>query len=78
MQLYQGLPIITNKITDDEMEGVPHHLLGCIHLEEETWTVGKFVQNALRVVRDIRLPSPYLASNSIRSMKSEVEAGYQF
>lgn len=50
MQLYQGLPVITNKITEDEMKGVPHHLLGCIGLEEETWTVGKFVANALRVV----------------------------
>jgi tRNA dimethylallyltransferase len=50
MQLYQGLPIITNKITQDEMKGVPHHLLGCIGLEEETWTVGRFVNEALSVV----------------------------
>ena len=51
MQLYCGLPVITNKITQDEMKGVPHHLLGCIGLEEETWTVGKFVENALNTVR---------------------------
>lgn len=50
MQLYKGLPVITNKITLDEMRGVPHHLLGRIGLEEETWTVGKFVANALGVV----------------------------
>jgi hypothetical protein len=50
MQLYCGLPIITNKITEDETKGVPHHLLGCISLEEETWTVGKFVGEALRTV----------------------------
>lgn len=50
MQLYQGLPVITNKITTDEMKGVPHHLLGCIGLEQETWTVGRFVSNALGVV----------------------------
>ena len=50
MQLYQGLPIITNKITDDEKRDIPHHLLGCIGLEQETWTVGKFVSNALAVV----------------------------
>ncbi|KAF2123115.1 IPP transferase-domain-containing protein [Lophiotrema nucula] len=54
MQLYQGLPIITNKITQDEMKGVPHHLLGCIGLEEETWTVGKFVGRALGVIDEIR------------------------
>lgn len=51
MQLYHGLPIITNKITQDEMRGIPHHLLGCIGLEEETWTVSKFVGKALGVVR---------------------------
>ncbi|KAF2867726.1 tRNA isopentenyltransferas-like protein [Massariosphaeria phaeospora] len=54
MQLYQGLPIITNKITQEEMKGVSHHLLGCIGLEEETWTVGKFVGKALRVIEEIR------------------------
>jgi tRNA dimethylallyltransferase len=50
MQLYEGLPIITNKITQAEMKSVPHHLLGCIGLREETWTVGKFVSKALGVV----------------------------
>ncbi|KAI4942958.1 hypothetical protein J4E86_009905 [Alternaria arbusti] len=54
MQLYRGLPIITNKITQDETKGVPHHLLGCISLEEETWTVGKFVGEALRTIDEIR------------------------
>ncbi|CAN9366021.1 unnamed protein product [Alternaria alternata] len=54
MQLYHGLPIITNKITQDETKGVPHHLLGCISLEEETWTVGKFVGEALRTIDEIR------------------------
>ncbi|KAF2710182.1 tRNA isopentenyltransferas-like protein [Pleomassaria siparia CBS 279.74] len=54
MQLYQGLPIITNKITPEETKGVPHHLLGCIGLEEETWTVGKFVTKALGIIDEIR------------------------
>ncbi|KZM23327.1 tRNA dimethylallyltransferase [Ascochyta rabiei] len=54
MQLYHGLPIITNKITTEEMGGVPHHLLGCIGLDQETWTVGKFVSNALAVIDEIR------------------------
>lgn len=50
MQLYKGLPIITNKITSDEMKSVPHHLLDCIGLDEETWTVSKFVKEASQVV----------------------------
>ena len=54
MQLYAGLPIITNKITADEQQGVPHHLLGCIGLDEQPWVVGTFVQKALSVIEDIR------------------------
>ncbi|KAA8550893.1 hypothetical protein F0562_002577 [Nyssa sinensis] len=30
MQVYQGLDIVTNKITEEESCGVPHHLLGVI------------------------------------------------
>lgn len=54
MQLYTGLPIITNKITEDEQEGIPHHLLGCIGLHEQTWVVGTFVRNALKVIEEIQ------------------------
>ncbi|EGP90612.1 uncharacterized protein MYCGRDRAFT_35500 [Zymoseptoria tritici IPO323] len=54
MQLYAGLPIITNKITVEEQEGIPHHLLGCIGLHEQTWVVGTFVRNALKVIEEIR------------------------
>lgn len=60
MQLYTGLPIITNKITEEEQEGIPHHLLGCIGLDEQTWFVGTFVRNALKVIGEVhargRLP----------------------
>ncbi|GIZ46776.1 hypothetical protein CKM354_000988800 [Cercospora kikuchii] len=54
MQLYAGLPIITNKITAEEQQGIPHHLLGCIGLHEQTWVVGTFVQHALKVIEEIR------------------------
>jgi tRNA dimethylallyltransferase len=54
MQLYEGLPIITNKMPEDERNGIPHHLLGCIGLDEETWTVGNFVSNALAKIAEIR------------------------
>lgn len=54
MQLYEGLPIITNKITSEEQQGVPHHLLGCIGLDEQTWVVGTFVRKALAVIDEIR------------------------
>ncbi|KAF2766949.1 tRNA isopentenyltransferase [Teratosphaeria nubilosa] len=54
MQLYAGLPIITNNITSEEQQGVPHHLLGCIGLHEQTWVVGTFVKKALSVIAEIR------------------------
>lgn len=54
MQLYEGLPIITNKIPELEQKSVPHHLLGCIGLNEPTWTVGRFVESAVNVIDEIR------------------------
>jgi tRNA dimethylallyltransferase len=50
MQLYEGLPIITNKMPLRERMGIPHHLLGCIGLNKPTWTVGQFVAAALEKV----------------------------
>lgn len=35
IQLYQGLDIVTNKVTDEEQQGVPHHLLGVVNPEDE-------------------------------------------
>jgi tRNA dimethylallyltransferase len=51
MQMYEGLPIITNKMALHERKGIPHHLLGGIGLNEPTWTVGQFVTAALKTVR---------------------------
>lgn len=28
--MYKGLDIITNKVTEEEQDGVPHHLLGVV------------------------------------------------
>jgi tRNA dimethylallyltransferase len=50
MQMYEGLPIITNKMPLHERKGVPHHLLGGIGLDKPTWTVGQFVTAALEIV----------------------------
>lgn len=49
MQVYRGLDIITNKITHDEMHGVPHHLLGCKAPGEE-YVVGHWVSDAVQLV----------------------------
>lgn len=54
MQMYQGLPIVTNQILLEERRGVPHHLLGCIGLEDETWRVGLYRKRALKFIEDIK------------------------
>ncbi|KAI4098119.1 MAG: hypothetical protein LQ339_006597 [Xanthoria mediterranea] len=53
LQIYDGLPIATNKLPIAERKSIPHHLLGCIRLEEETWAVGKYVRSATAVIEDV-------------------------
>ncbi|OAA41812.1 tRNA isopentenyltransferase [Metarhizium rileyi] len=54
MQLYSGLPIITNKITPAEQKGIPHHLLGHIPLHHLPWDVEDYRREANSVIRQIR------------------------
>ena len=49
MQVFRGLDTITNKISHDEMHGVPHHLLGCKAPGEE-YVVGHWVSDAVQLV----------------------------
>ena len=53
MQLYQGLPIITNKISAAEQRGIPHHLLDFLPLEAKPWTVHRYVREASRVIEEM-------------------------
>ena len=54
MQLYDGLPVITNKITPAERKGIPHHLLGHISLDKNPWDVDDFKRQASQVIKEIR------------------------
>ncbi|CAI7583176.1 unnamed protein product [Penicillium pancosmium] len=54
MQMYRGLPIITNQIPVEERNGIPHHLLSCVNLEEEAWRISQFKSEALRLIDEIR------------------------
>ena len=49
MQVYRGLETITNKITHNDMCGVPHHLLGC-KMPGEEYVVGHWVSDAVQLV----------------------------
>lgn len=54
MQLYSGLPIITNKLPPPEQRRVPHHLLGHIAPDEPPWDVDRFRREALKVLGEVR------------------------
>ncbi|EXJ62489.1 hypothetical protein A1O7_02927 [Cladophialophora yegresii CBS 114405] len=54
MQMYKGLPIITNKIPENERNGIPHHLLDFIDLREQPWSVQHFVRESSRIIDAIR------------------------
>ena len=54
LQIYEGLPITTNKIPLEERKGIPHHLLGCVRLEKEPWSVRRFRERATTIIEEIR------------------------
>lgn len=48
MQIYKGLDVITNKVTDEEMDGVNHRLLGIVDPRgEKGWGMAKWVEASL-------------------------------
>lgn len=52
MQVYQGLDVLTNKVTPQEQKGVPHHLLGNIspHIE---FTAKDFRDSAISIINEV-------------------------
>jgi len=51
-QVYRGLDIGTEKITHEEMRGIPHHLID-IRNASETYSAGDFVTDATRLIVEI-------------------------
>lgn len=68
MQVYQGLDVVTNKITKEEQRGVPHHLLGILKPDDADFTVTDFCDMATDAVESIlsrgRVPIIVGGSNS--------------
>ena len=52
MQLYRGMVIGTAAPTEEEMQGVPHHMVGVID-PRENFSAGRYVELADRCVQDI-------------------------
>lgn len=53
MQLYRGMDIGTAKITAEEMQGIPHHLLDVLDITEEA-SVAAFQEQARELIATIR------------------------
>ncbi|WP_270181915.1 tRNA (adenosine(37)-N6)-dimethylallyltransferase MiaA [Alkalihalobacillus sp. CinArs1] len=52
MQIYRGMDIGTAKVTESEMEGIPHHLID-IKEPTENFSVAEFQELATNLVREI-------------------------
>ena len=52
MQIYRGMTIGTAAPTENEMDGVPHHMVGVVGLEEN-YSVARYAEDAARCVDDI-------------------------
>ncbi|KAF8016960.1 hypothetical protein BT93_H2225 [Corymbia citriodora subsp. variegata] len=52
IQVYKGLDIVTNKVTEEECRGVPHHLLGVMAPDSE-FTPVDFRHHALATIESI-------------------------
>ncbi|XP_059625819.1 adenylate isopentenyltransferase 3, chloroplastic isoform X1 [Cornus florida] len=67
MQVYKGLDIVTNKITEEESRGIPHHLLGVIDPNAD-FSATNFCNMASHAVKSIvntgQLPIIVGGSNS--------------
>ncbi|XP_022846780.1 adenylate isopentenyltransferase 5, chloroplastic-like [Olea europaea var. sylvestris] len=85
MQVYKGLNIVTNKVTEEECRGIPHHLLGIIDPDVD-FTSDDFVHHASLAVESImrkgRLPIIAGGSNSyIKALVNddlEFQSKYEF
>ncbi len=52
MQLYKGMDVATAKPTTEEMQGIPHHMIGCID-NTEVFSVAKYRDAATEIIDDI-------------------------
>lgn len=52
MQIYRGMNIATAKPTEEEMQGIKHHLIGFLDADQ-SYSVGKYVDDAKYAVEDI-------------------------
>ena len=52
MPIYKGLDIASAKPTDEEMNGIPHHLIGCVDMDR-SFSVADYKEMAEKTIADI-------------------------
>lgn len=52
MQIYQDMDIGTAKPSKEEMDGIPHHLIGCIS-PEERYSVARYKKDAIKKIDEV-------------------------
>ncbi|XP_044489987.1 adenylate isopentenyltransferase 5, chloroplastic-like [Mangifera indica] len=74
IQVYKGLDIITNKVSEDETRGVPHHLLGFVDPDED-FTAQEFCEHTLMTIHGIIQKGciPIIVGGSNNYIKALVE-----
>lgn len=78
VQIYKHLNIGSAKVTDDEMQGIPHHLIDILEPTED-YSVGQFVKDAENCIKDIvsRSKLPILVGGTGLYIKALLQ-GYDF
>ncbi|CAD6263897.1 unnamed protein product [Miscanthus lutarioriparius] len=74
IQVHDGVPILTNKVTEEEQAGVPHHLLSVRHPDAE-FTAEEFRHEAAGAVARVLSASrlPVVAGGSNTDIEALVE-----
>lgn len=79
MQVYKGLDVLTNKVTEEETCGIPHHLLAIVD-PNEVFTATDFCQHASMAVDSITRKGhlPIIAGGSNSYIKALVNDDIEF
>jgi tRNA dimethylallyltransferase len=57
MQVYDALPVATNRVTEEEKNGVPHYLFGIFEASSSV-TINEYLRAALEVIDTISIERP--------------------
>lgn len=76
IQVYWGLDVVANKVTDEERGAVPHHLLGVVDPDAD-FTASDFRRHATRIIESIleRGRLPIIAGGSNSFLEALVDGG---